>query len=188
MKRIYLAGPEVFYPDPLSRIAYMKSILSDLGLEGLFPIDGQLNLQNMESREIAETIYLANVDLLRSADGVLASMTPFRGPSMDVGTGWEMGFAAATRIPVIGYWTSQDVLRARGITWPEDKLVKKTYADRVADAWAPITNLNGRKVDLDGWLVEDFGLPDNLMVVCGASSIEVDFQDAAVKMAGLLGL
>jgi len=48
-------------------------------------------------------IYQLNVDRLLRSDAVVADLTPFRGPSADAGTVWEIGFAIALGKPVFGY-------------------------------------------------------------------------------------
>ena len=48
-------------------------------------------------------IYRVCVAHMERCDVLIADMTPFRGPSMDVGTAFEMGFAKACRMPVFGY-------------------------------------------------------------------------------------
>lgn len=99
--RVYLAGPDVFFPDAKARGEALKAICAKHGLEGIFPLDAEPP-EDHGSRD-ADAIYDANCDLIESCDGVLANMTPFRGPSADAGTSWEMGFAVASGIPVVGY-------------------------------------------------------------------------------------
>ncbi|MBC7636099.1 MAG: nucleoside 2-deoxyribosyltransferase, partial [Acetobacteraceae bacterium] len=37
--RVYLAGPDVFLPDPVTRGAAFKQICASFGLRGVFPLD-----------------------------------------------------------------------------------------------------------------------------------------------------
>ena len=46
-------------------------------------------------------------------DLVIANMTPFRGPSMDVGTAVELGYSFARGLPVFGYTNIVDDYEAR---------------------------------------------------------------------------
>jgi len=47
--RIYLAGPDVFLPDPLGFAERKKALCSEAGLEGVFPLDAGLNLDEIPS-------------------------------------------------------------------------------------------------------------------------------------------
>src|SRR5947208_12518945 len=81
---------------PLARIfAERREICRTHGLEPLVPLDNEATT--------AEEIYQANVRLLDRCDGVIANLTPFRGPHCDVGTAWEIGYAVARERPVFGF-------------------------------------------------------------------------------------
>lgn len=150
-RRIYLAGPEVFRPDVREHFETMKRFMEQHGLLGLSPFDNEASAQvaDRTPADVAKKIYQANCSLLRSCDAVMANMTPFRGPSMDVGTAYEIGYADALGLPVFAYSTDQT-----------------TYASRVPQ---PARNY----IDADGWAVENFGLTDNLMMI-GAASLAPD--------------
>jgi nucleoside 2-deoxyribosyltransferase len=90
--RIYLAGPDVFLPDPIAFGAKKKQVCERYGLEGVFPFDAEVEPRNQPRRETAFKISEANENLIRGCVGVIANMTPFRGISADVGTAFEMGF------------------------------------------------------------------------------------------------
>jgi len=141
---IYLAGPEVFLPDPQSTARKKREICERHGFEGVSPIDSGVSQDRSSGLETAMAIHRASVDLIRDCDLPIANMTPFRGPSMDVGTAFEMGLALALEKPVFGYG--------------EDR---RDYRERVSGA----TNAEGGRHDENGLLVEDFGLGDNLMPV-----------------------
>ena len=101
MTRAYLAGPEVFLPDAFAIGQAKKAICADHGLEGVFPLDP------IEGRspdpEDGLAIFEHCVAHLDRCDVVVANLTPFRGPSMDVGTAVEMGYALGAGKPVFGY-------------------------------------------------------------------------------------
>ena len=42
--KIYLAGPEVFFPNPMEEAACKKRVLAQLGHEGLFPLESDSKL------------------------------------------------------------------------------------------------------------------------------------------------
>jgi nucleoside 2-deoxyribosyltransferase len=136
-KRVYLAGPDVFYPDARARGAAMIEICRQHGFEALYPLDAELD-ENIQPVSLA--IYQANRALIDQADAVVANLRDWRGHEPDSGTVWEVAYALAQGKPVIGYLPSNETLRER------------------CAAIAP----NG--TDTHGCQVEDFGLPLNLML------------------------
>lgn len=96
--RVYLAGPDVFRPDAAQHFAVLKAVCNTLGLEALSPFD-----ESVTADTSPHTIYAANMALLRSADGVVANLAPFRGAEPDSGTVFEVGVAAALGLPVVAY-------------------------------------------------------------------------------------
>lgn len=198
-KRIYLAGPDVFLPSPADAAADLKDACAAVGLSGAFPLDAEITASpDARPRDVARQIFQANVALLKSCAGVLVNMTPFRGPSMDVGSAWEMGFAAALGLPVVGYMLTADRLRGYGVEpdlfvmdnehlWQSYAERVDPYVRRVSENAAPEQPKDGeRLVDADGWTVEDFDWPDNLMVACGAAAILPSPEEAAGHLARLL--
>lgn len=162
---VYLAGPDVFYPDPLAAAARKKKILRELGMEGMFPLDNEIAPMDEAPECTALRIAQANETLIRKCDIVLANMEPWHGPSLDVGTAYEMGYGRALGKIVIGY--------------TPDRL---PFAQRVRaflKALSP-SRLNGNQI-------EDFGkMADNLMLVhAGAKrcqqppEVAASFEEAA---------
>ena len=143
--RIYLAGPDVFLPNAREILDRKIAICAEHGFVGVSPFDAALE-PPPATRDGARTISARNEELMRSCDLVIANMTPFRGPSMDVGTAYEMGFMRALGRPVLGYSNVADRLHER--------TVRLCGGRESKGAWA----------DADGMLIEDFGLGDNLMV------------------------
>lgn len=146
MKRIYLAGPEVFHPNAVQLGVQKKAICTQHGFIGVYPIDAELELPGRSKREAGLRIGKANQDLIRSCDIVVANITPFRGPSADVGTVWEMGFAAGLGRRVFAY--SND---------------PRQFTERSRQLF-PLDQQTEELRDADGMLVEDFDLADNLMI------------------------
>lgn len=136
--KLYLAGPDVFRPDAALWADEARRRCANHGHQALIPLDGV--------ETTAAGIYHANIALIRSADAVLANLNPFRGSEPDSGTCVEVGFALALGKPVIGYLDEME-----------------TTVERIA-------RLEGRAldksspVDRNGWHVEHFGLPLNLML------------------------
>ena len=137
--KIYLAGPAVFKSDSEEIANQLKALCLNSGMLGLYPLDAELSDQEQGPAFLARAIREANISLIRQSDAVLADMTPFRGPGMDGGTAYEMGYAAALGLPVFA------------------------WSDAVGEYRARVEALHMA----DGMKVEDFGLADNLMMACG---------------------
>lgn len=135
--KVYLAGPDVFFPDARQRSVWLKMLCSLRGLEGLFPLDADLQ------GAAASEIYVSNINLISHADAVLANISPFRGPHMDPGTAWEIGYATTLNKPVFAWTSSPDLLFNR--IWCEE-------------------DPEGVWRDERGHLVENFDLAENLMI------------------------
>ena len=143
--RIYLAGPEVFLPNARDVGAEKCRLAAEVGLEGAFPLDAQLDLGHLPPAEQAQRISEANEGLMRTCDGIVANITPFRGVSMDSGTAFEVGFMQALGRPMAGYTN-----------------VAAGYSDRARAyrARGP-AEMDGDREDLE---IEEFGLAENLMI------------------------
>jgi nucleoside 2-deoxyribosyltransferase len=144
--RIYLAGPEVFLPDPVAAGARKLALCAAHGFEGVFPFDTELDLSALTKTEAARRISLANEALMASCDLAVANMTPFRGVSMDAGTAFEVGFMRALGRPVLGYTNTMLDLRER------------SEMGRAGGVRLPFDS------DAPDCEVEDFGLAENLMI------------------------
>lgn len=140
--RLYLAGPDVFLPDAPEIGARKRAICAQYGIEGLFPLDVEL-----ETGGAAEPIYRGNRELMEHADAGIFNLTPFRGPSVDAGTAFELGFLAALGKPVFGYTSEPG-----------------PYVERVRRQYGPLVRGPAGWRDRNGHAVEDFGLFDNLMI------------------------
>src|SRR4051812_14227661 len=142
--KVYLAGPDVFLPDALDIGRAKVDICAAYGLTGLFPLDNRID---RNSADASLQIFRGNEAMMDAADGIIANLTPFRGPGADAGTVYELGYIAARGKLCLGY--SNDPRR---------------YAERVADM-AELKSGNGLLTDPDGLAVENFDLADNLMMI-----------------------
>jgi len=149
-KKVYLAGPDVFLPNAAEIGARKKQLCHAYGFEGLFPLDGKPEGAS-QPLATATQIYHENVALMQAADFVIANLTPFRSPSADVGTAFELGMIAGMGKPALGYTNDCADLLDRLRNWTEIK---------AAQATGP------QLYDRDGMTVENFGLFDNLMIAC----------------------
>jgi nucleoside 2-deoxyribosyltransferase len=144
MTKIYLAGPDVFLPQPLETGQRKKQLCAQYGLIGLFPLD---NSVDPKAKGASLEIFHSNETLMKEADAIIANLTPFRGPSADPGTVYELGYMAARGKLCLGY--SND---------------PALYADRVA-RFTAIERYDGRLIDAEKLTVENFRLADNLMMI-----------------------
>jgi nucleoside 2-deoxyribosyltransferase len=167
--KVYLAGPDVFSPDAEKQGKRLKAICREHGVDGFFPSDIQIDHSGLEPFDVAKATFEANIDLIHECDAVIANMMPFRGPNMDVGTAFEIGYASALGKLIIGY--------------AEDN---RDYIDKAADFFSDeLREGNSEWRDPDNNLVENFGLPENLMVSCAATEVVNNFE-AAIKLLILL--
>ena len=91
-----------------------------------------------------EEINDKNIELINESDCLVANLTPFRGPSADPGTCFELGYAIAQKKPVAIY--SFDT---------------KEYKQKLKDM----------SFMEDQWSIEDMGLSDNLMLIAPTNNI-----------------
>jgi nucleoside 2-deoxyribosyltransferase len=143
--KIYLAGPDVFLPDALVIGRQKQDICRRFGLTGLYPLDSAVDLS---AHDASLQIFKGLEEMMDAADAVIANLTPFRGPGADPGTVYELGYMAGRGKRCFGYCND-----------PAE------YAERVARHTAVTTGSDNRLIDRDGLTVEDFGLPDNLMMI-----------------------
>jgi nucleoside 2-deoxyribosyltransferase len=148
--RIYLAGPDVFLPDAANLFAAKRKLCADYGFTGVSPVDGEIDLSALSKRAAALRISADNEGLIRSCNLLIANLTPFRGPSADVGTAYEMGFARALGLPVFAYSNVAG------------SLLERTHGALRAQAKQRPA---GGSEDAEGMLIEDFDCADNLMLV-----------------------
>ena len=143
--RIYLAGPEVFLPDPIEAGRLKCALAAEYGVEGVYPLDATLDLAGLTKPQQATLISTSNEELMRSCDAAIANLTPFRGASADSGTAFEVGFMRALGRPVLGYTNTL-----------------LDYVER-ADACRALPRLPF-DADGPGISIEDFDLAENLMI------------------------
>lgn len=105
MKKIYLAGFDVFAPDAVRRGAQMKLMCAEKGFIGLYPFDNEA--------ETAPAIFTGNCGLIDEADIVIANLNPFRGDEPDSGTCFEVGYAFAKGKAVYGYLSDGRTMREK---------------------------------------------------------------------------
>jgi nucleoside 2-deoxyribosyltransferase len=169
LPRVYLAGPDLFYPDAEERYGRLRAACKSAGMIGIAPNDGLILPVPASGKETAQRIYHHDMHMLTSCDLVLANLSPFRGPEPDSGTVFECAYTFAQGIPVAGY--SVDGLTTAG----RHPLLRKV--DFSSD---------GALLDReDGGTVENFDLPANLMLACSFPIVQTP-QQALEKLAEMI--
>lgn len=142
---IYLAGPEVFLPDAFAIGQRKQDVCRRHGVTGLYPLDTAVDLS---ASDASLQIFKGLEEMMDAADAIIANLIPFRGPGADPGTVYELGYMAGRGKRCFGYCNDP-----------------VPYSERVARHTTVTTGSDNRLIDRDGLTVEDFGLPDNLMMI-----------------------
>ena len=77
-----LAGPDVFMPNAAEIRDAKKRLCKEFERIGLHPLDNEIP---QAAPDRAARIYAANIAMMRQAEIGVFNLTPFRGPSADVG-------------------------------------------------------------------------------------------------------
>lgn len=182
---VYLAGPEVFLPDPIAPGIEKKAIIESLNkkhnwpfkLVGLYPMDNEIE-NFAPDYATGIKIYEANIALMDQAHFIAANMVRFRGPSMDVGTAFEMGYMNGLGKPVFAYYDAKPFYGKDEKPGIYEERVKKFY---------PVSEDQSGK-DIHGQSIEDFAMADNLMMIgaleSGNSEIASSFENAIMQIVG----
>ena len=142
--RIYLAGPDVFRPDAAEHGRRLVALCAEHGFDAVFPLANALP-SGLSPHALARHIYQANIAHIAACDAVLANLDFFRGPEPDSGTCFEVGYAAALGKAVIGYVPEPGSFAER---------IRQRHPQAVGEGL----------FDAQGWQLEEFGLPLNLML------------------------
>jgi len=165
LKKIYIAGPDVFEKDAVLIGKELNQLCAKYGFKGLYPLDNEIEFTS--KKETAQKIYEANVNLIKEADIVIANLNDFRGKEADSGTVWECGYASALGKEVYAYMNNTN-----------------TYINRFNEDEKHLDNEVNMMVDNDNKIIEDFDLPINLMLGCSIKKIiQGNFQDVLKELS-----
>lgn len=165
---VYIAGPDVFFPNAPAHFAYIREKLAQHGMRGREPVDGGLSKGAPLNRETALAICKGNYQLIRECQVVLANLNPFRGMEPDSGTCAEVGYAKGIGKLIVAYTDSPE---------PYADRVRRNYGSRVDAAL-------GIEVDnREGNIIENFGLVCNLMLTFGTNFVTEGLDAAIEKLA-----
>jgi nucleoside 2-deoxyribosyltransferase len=147
--RVYLAGPEVFLLNAEEVARAKIAACAAHGFVGISPSDNDIDISGYAKHEAALRIAAANEEMIRRCDLVIANLTPFRGPSADVGTAYEIGFARSLARPVFAYTN-----------------LVGTLLERMRETPGGVNErASGRWEDRERMAIEDFDGFDNLMLI-----------------------
>jgi nucleoside 2-deoxyribosyltransferase len=147
---IYLAGPDVGHPDAVGLIARKRALCSAAGYTPLTP-DPEALLAEEQTEVDARRIYADRLTRLKESDAVIADLTPFRGPNCDPAVAFEAGVMAGLVKPVFAYMNVR--------TEEDAELLA-----RIDDYEGASAEDEGVWRDSSGYLIEDYGLPESLML------------------------
>jgi nucleoside 2-deoxyribosyltransferase len=157
--RLYLAGPDVFRPDAIAHGHRLVALCAERGFEGLYPLDNDFAFDPDDLPGMARRIYQANLARIDACDAVVANLDFFRGPEPDSGTCFEVGYAVDRGKPVVGYLPEGGSFAQR---------IRARHPHAVRDGeW-----------DAQGWRLEEFGLPLNLMLGVPCRVVVGGFEQA----------
>jgi nucleoside 2-deoxyribosyltransferase len=171
---VYLAGPDVFFPDALERGARMKDVLAARELYGLFPLDGAPEPGHYaDSKAFALAIGDACEAMMRQADIAIANIQPWRGPEADDGTSYEIGFMAALGKPIVLHTSDPRPFSRR--------LIDDVYGGEVYDDGGILRGMRDRM------MIEVFdGFADNLMLINAAVKSAARIIGSAIDPADIV--
>lgn len=164
MKKIYIAGPDVFEKDSINIGKRCVELCSKYGFEGLYPLDNVVDFKQPKQK-IAQDIFIANKNMIDQCDIVISNLDSFRGKESDSGTVWECGYAYAKGKEVYGYLSREG-----------------NYIDQFEENEK--TNENGHFFDVNEKAIENFEYPLNLMISCSVKDIIIgDFEKVLKKLS-----
>jgi len=159
LKKIYIAGPDVFEKDAIQIGEQLNKLCSQYNFKGLYPLDNEIEFTT--KKQTAQKIFEANVALIKEADIVIANLNDFRGKEADSGTVWECGYASALGKEVYAYMNDTN-----------------TYINRFTQDEKHLDAEVNMMVDKHEKIIEDFDLPINLMLGCSIENIiQGDFEE-----------
>ena len=155
----------VFERDPAAIFDRMKTLCLAHGVVGVAPLDNQIGLVGIvPGKDLLERIVRADIGLMDSLDGAVFCLDGFRrGPEMDAGTAFEVGYMKALGKPIAG-WT-RDI---RPYPQRVADFFRSAFGEELVLATAGLVGgTSGLLRDPDGILVHSEGCAQNAMVHVG---------------------
>ncbi len=143
----------------------MKMLCREFGLVGVAPLDNQIGLETMPlGKALLAHIVRADIALMDTLEAAVFCLDGIRrGPEMDAGTAFEIGYMKARGKPISG-WTRDP----RSYSAKVADFFQTTYGEALVTAAASSTGgTSGMLRDPDGILVHSEGCVQNAMVHVG---------------------
>lgn len=102
-EKIYIAGPECFYPNGQLLLKAMRCRVESLGFGVTLPNDHPLDMENPQLKKRADSIFADLEKVMMDSTVIVADLEAFRGSEPDSGTVYEIGMAYARGIRCYGY-------------------------------------------------------------------------------------
>lgn len=155
--RIYLAGPDVFFPCDLESGQKKIEFCKELEAEGIYPsflLPPDLFSDKFSKIEQRKIINQQCKHGIINSELVVANLTPFRGFEMDSGTAFEIGFANALNKKIYAYSN-----------------ISETYLERMIHENGTYQDSFGAWRDKDHNVIENFDLTENCMISASCEKI-----------------
>lgn len=192
MVRVYLAGDLVFRPNAVEIFSRLKEICAEVGLEGVPPLDGQIDWTIEPALKLNMAIAEADRDLMDMCEAGLFCLDGFRrSPDMDPGTAVEIGYMFAQGKPLYGYTVDKQHYPEKVATYME-----RAWGTKLRQRESEVDGAGGLLEDEDGMLVHSDGMVQNAMCegfirlsggsVCGEDDFFKAAKAAASELASLV--
>jgi nucleoside 2-deoxyribosyltransferase len=159
IQTLYLSGPDIGFANAEAHDAARRALCEQAGFTPVSPFGAAVAEQD-RSEAMAREIYAGRLGLMRQADAAICNLTPMRGPGCDAGSAFEAGFMSGLGKPLFAYMNVAE----------EDDA---ELASRI-ESWALVeVDDDGTLRDEHGCEIEDFGLPESLMLWAEARRLYV---------------
>ena len=156
---VYLSGPSVHQQQAQALAAEARALCEAAGFSPLSQTP-ELLTESEPSEAMAREIYAERAARMRKADAGVVDLTPFRGPHCDPAVAFEAGFLAGLGKPVFAYMN---------VVAEDDA----ELSSRVSDYVGAEPGEDGVWRDDYGAAIEDYGLPESLMLWAEARRLYV---------------
>ena len=132
----------------------MRQTIGPSSSSACTPLDNEIP-DFKPDRDTGLRIYRANIAMMDKAHFIAANVVRFRGPGMDAGTAFEIGYMRGAGKPVFGYYDAKPFYGKSE--------APRLYADKVAAHYK--RDPKNPSMDIDGQSIESFAMADNLMII-----------------------
>lgn len=163
-KLLFLSGPDRYRTDAKEWYGMLARRFIDLGYDIVSPVDftpPPVLLQDPDPYALAVAQFQFNLDMIEIADGVVADLSNFHGLEPNGDTGFECGYAFGKGKKCLALMDDARIMQKR----------------------IPGYDEHGKFVDMNGYDIENFNYPINLMFACSMPVIEGSLTDMEETIA-----